>query len=82
MASKAERSRCDATSEVEHIAKFTAAGFNGCKNYWNERSEAKRARREVDQRIDKAATEEMSKARADALKFFQTLLPGEIPLSH
>jgi len=72
----------DPNKRVEHVAKFTTAGFNGCKDYWNKRREAIRARREVDQRMSKAANEEISRARADALKFFQSLSPGEKPLSY
>src|SRR5438552_803425 len=36
----------------------------------------------VEQRMSKAANEEMSRARGDALKFFQSLFPGERPLSY
>jgi hypothetical protein len=73
----------DPFKRVEHVAKFTTAGFKGCKEWRSERSKAKKAKLGlVDQRMSKAANEEMSSARADALKFFQSLFPGEMPLSY
>jgi hypothetical protein len=73
----------DPFKRVEHVAKFTTAGFKGCKDYWNERCKAKKAKLGlVEERMSKAANEEMSRARADALKFFQYLFPGERPLSY
>jgi hypothetical protein len=73
----------DPIKRVEHVAKFTTAGFKGCKEWCDERFKAKRAKLGlVAQQMSKAANEEMSRARADALKFFQSLLPGERPLSY
>jgi hypothetical protein len=71
-----------AIKRLEHIAKFTTAGFKGCKEWCNERWKQKKWKLGfVDQRISQAANEEMSRARADALKYFQSLFPGEKPLS-
>jgi len=67
---------------VQHVAELTTAGFAGCKAYWNERQKARRGKREVEQGMSKAATEEMSRACGDALKFFQTYFPGEILLNY
>jgi hypothetical protein len=64
----------DPLKRAEHVAEFTTAGFKGCKDYWD-------GGRAVDRIIGKAANEEISKARAKALKFFQSLFPGERPLS-
>jgi len=73
----------DPIKRAEHVAKFTTAGFKGCKEWRGERSKAKKAKLGlVDQRMSKAANEELSRARADALKFFQSLFPGERPLSY
>jgi len=73
----------DPIKRVEHIARFTTTGFSGCKEYWEERCKAKKAKLGlVEQRMSKAANEEMSRARGDALKFFQSLFPGERPLSY
>ena len=74
--------RGDAIRRVEHVAKFTTAGFNGCKDWWNDRQKAISEKREVDRRISQSASEEMSRARVDALKFFQSLFPGEKPLNY
>jgi len=67
---------------VQHVAELTTAGFAGCKAFWNDRQKAIRAKRNVDQQMSKAANEEMSRARADALKFFQSLFLGEMPMSY
>ena len=67
---------------VQHITELTTVGFAGCKAFWDDRQKAKWEKREVEQRMSNAANEEMSRARADALKFFQTLFPGEIPLNY
>ena len=67
---------------VQHVAELTTLGFAGCKAFWNDRQKAKREKREVEQRMSKAANEEMSRARADARKFFQTVFPGETPLHY
>jgi hypothetical protein len=73
----------DPIKRVQHVAELTTAGFKGCKNYWDERCKAKKAKLGfVEQRVSKAANEEMSRACADALKFFQSLFPGERPLSY
>src|SRR5437773_6877706 len=73
----------DPFKRVEPVAKFTTAGFKGCKECWDERRREKKAKLGfVDRRMSKAANEEMSRARADALKFFQSLFPGEKPLSY
>jgi hypothetical protein len=76
------RFRNDPIKRVEHVAKLTIAGFNGCKTFWNDRRKAVREKRSVEQRISKAANEEMSRARKDALKYFQSLFPREKPLSY
>ena len=73
--------REDAIKRVEHIANHTTAGFAGCKAFRDDRQKARREKREVEQRLSKEAIEEMSRACGDALKFFQTFYPGEIPLS-
>ena len=75
--------RQDAIKRVEHVAELTTAGFSGCKDWWNNRCKAIKEKlgSGVDQRISDLANEEMSRACADALKFFQTLFPGEIPLN-
>jgi hypothetical protein len=71
------------TKRVQHIAKFIRIGFNGCKECWDEHCKAKKARLGfVDQRMSKAANEEMSRARANALKFFQSYFPGETPINY
>ena len=67
---------------VQHVAELTTAGFAGCKAFRDNRQTAKREKREVEQRMSKAAIEEMSRACGDALKFFQTYFPGEIPLNY
>ena len=75
--------RKGAVSRVEHVAKFTTRGLKGCKEWWENRCRSKKDKLGfVDDRMSKAANEEMSRARADALKFFQTLCPGEKPLSY
>jgi len=74
--------RKDAIKRVEHVANFTKAGFSGCKEFRDDHKRARREKREVERRLSAAANEEMSRARADALKFFQTLFRGEIPLSY
>jgi hypothetical protein len=74
--------RENAIKRVEHTAKLTTAGFKGCKTFWDDRRKAVKEKRAVEQRISKAANEEMSRAREDALKFFQTLFPSEIPLNY
>ena len=82
-----KRFRDDPIKRVEHIVKFTIpgskrVGFKGCKEWWKDRCRAKKAKLGfVNGRLSKATNEEMSKARADALKFFQSLFPGERPLS-
>jgi hypothetical protein len=77
---------------VEHVAKETTAGFKGCKEWWAERRKAIGEKREVESRISNAAEGnaaegnaaevEMSRARKRARAFFQTLFPGEEPLSY
>jgi hypothetical protein len=68
---------------VEHVANLTTTGFKGCKKYWKEYCKAKKSGHYVDHRMSesKAANEEMSRARTEALKFFQRLFSGEKPLS-
>jgi hypothetical protein len=66
---------------VEHVAKFATAGFKGCKDFWEQRCQARHEKRYVEQRISNAAKVEMSRARAKARTFFQSLFPGEDPLS-
>jgi hypothetical protein len=73
--------REDAIKRVEHVANYTTAGFAGCKAFMDDRQKARREKREVEQCMSKEAIEEMSRACGDALKFFQTFFPGEIPLS-
>jgi hypothetical protein len=73
--------REDAIKRVEHVANYTTTGFAGCKAFKDDRQNARREKREVEQRTSKAAIEEMSRACGDALKFFQTFFPGEKPLS-
>jgi hypothetical protein len=75
--------REDAIKRVEHVAKYTTAGFQGCNDWWKNRCKAIKEKLEsgVDQQISDLANEEMSRACPDALKFFQTFFPGEIPLS-
>jgi hypothetical protein len=75
--------RGEAIKRVEHVAKYTTTGFKGCKDWWNNRCKAIKEKfgSGVDQRISDLANEEMSRACADALKFFQIFFPGEIPLS-
>jgi hypothetical protein len=78
----------DPVKRVENIVKFTIpgskqVGFKGCNEWWRSRCRAKKAKLGfVDDRMSKAANEEMCRARADALRFFQTLFPDEIPLSY
>jgi hypothetical protein len=74
--------RKDAIRRVEYVAKFTTAGFKGCKDWWENFCRARKEKRSVDRQIGKPANEEMSRARADALKFFETLFPDEKPLSY
>jgi hypothetical protein len=62
----------DAIERVEHVAKFTTAGFGGCKDYLRERRKAIREKREVEQRISNTAKVEMSSVRAEARTFFRT----------
>jgi hypothetical protein len=75
-----ERFPDDPIKRVTEIARLSP-GFKGCKAYVEERRRAKREKREVDQRISNAAKAEMSRARFRARAFFQTLFPGEEPLS-
>jgi hypothetical protein len=70
----------DPIKRVTEIARLSP-GFKGCKAYAEERHRAKREGREVDRRISNAAEVEMSRACARARAFFQTLFPGEEPLS-
>jgi len=78
-----KRFRDDSIKRVEHVAKFTTAGFKGCKEWCDERCKAKKAKLGfVDQPMSKAANQEMSRARADARKFFQSFFPSERPLSY
>jgi hypothetical protein len=67
---------------VLHVAEYTTAGFAGCKVFRDDRQKATREKREVEQRMSKAAIEEMSRACGDALKFFQTFFLDEIPLNY
>jgi hypothetical protein len=67
---------------VLHVAELTTAGFAGCRAFRDDRQKARREKREVEQRMSKAASEEMSRARGDALKFFQTFFPRKIPLNY
>jgi hypothetical protein len=72
----------DPIKRIEHVATLTTSGFGGCKGYWKERCDAIKARRYVDRRISKAARVEMTTGRENARAFFQTLFPGEEPLSY
>ena len=75
--------RKGAVSRVEHVAKFTTRGLKGCKEWWENRCRSKKDKLGlVDDRMSKAANEEMSKARADALTFFQSLFRDEMPLNY
>ena len=75
--------RKDAIKRVEHVAALTTANFKGCKDYCEERRKAIQAKLGfVHEAVSKAANEEMSGAPADALKFFESLFPGEKPLSY
>src|SRR5262249_55211026 len=77
----------DPIKRVEHIVKFTIPGskrigFKGCRNWWKNRCRDRKAKLgHVDDRMSQAASEEMSKARKDALRFFQSLFSDERPLS-
>ena len=72
---------------VEHIVKFTIpgskrVGFQGCRDWWKNHCRDKKAKLgNVDDRMSQAASEEMTKARKDALKYFQSLFSGQRPLS-
>jgi hypothetical protein len=70
-----------AIKRVELVAKFTTAGFKGCKDFWKERCDSIKAGRYVDQRISEAAEVEMSRALSGARAFFHELFPGEEPRS-
>ena len=73
----------DKFKRVEYVAKFTTKGFKGCKEWWANHCSARKERRVLDdQTLGTAVPEEISKACRDALKFFQTLFPGEKPLSY
>jgi hypothetical protein len=75
--------RQDAIKRVEHVAKYTTTGFKGCKDWWNNRCKAIKEKvvSGVDQQISDLANEEMNRACAAALKFFQTYFDSEIPLN-
>jgi hypothetical protein len=66
---------------VQHVAELTTAGFARYKAFWNDRQEARREKREVEQRMSKAANVEMSSAKAGARKFFRQFFPDEEPMS-
>jgi len=73
----------DPNKRVEYIAKFTTAGFKGCKEHSDQRRKAIKAKLGfVDQPMSNVAKVEMSSARAYAREFFQGLFPGEEPLSY
>jgi hypothetical protein len=76
--------RQDAIKRVEHVAELTTAGFSGCKDWWNNRCKAIKEKLEsgVDQRISDLANEEMSRACADALEFFQSYFQGQTPINY
>jgi len=64
---------------IEHVAKFTE--LKGCRTFWDQLRNARREKEHVPAEVPNAAKVEMSSARKDALRFFQTLFPGEKPLS-